>query len=225
MKWQNGLSDLAGTRKQRRSRSHTLMTFRQSHKTGGFTLLELLVVILIISVLFAIAAPGWLAFANNQRLNTASGQLAQVIRNAQSEARRTQTPRAIVFDNNNNQPRVAVVGLVPDASGDPNLATIPTAAAITNWEILGGGNINQNLLRMQITGSPAIPSGTAAPASGFFIFNSDGTSWRSTNAATTTTVPFTVRVDLIPNPNNRRCISVQTLLGSLSEGSGTAQCP
>jgi len=57
-------------------------------KDKGFTLIELVVVILMIGVLSAIAVPSWLGFVNNQKLSKASDRVAQDIKTAQSEAKR-----------------------------------------------------------------------------------------------------------------------------------------
>ncbi|MGB3650812.1 MAG: type II secretion system protein, partial [Rivularia sp. (in: cyanobacteria)] len=39
--------------------------------SSGFTLLEMLVVIAVVGLLTAIAAPSWVAFVNTRRLNSA----------------------------------------------------------------------------------------------------------------------------------------------------------
>ena len=57
---------------------------RNNH--SGFTLLEILVVVMIVGVLCAIAAPLWLAFIDIVRLNIAKDQEYRAIRQAQSEA-------------------------------------------------------------------------------------------------------------------------------------------
>jgi prepilin-type N-terminal cleavage/methylation domain-containing protein len=57
---------------------------RQS--TAGFTIVELLVVIIIAGVLAAIAAPGWLSFMDSKRVNSAQGEALQAMRRAQSQA-------------------------------------------------------------------------------------------------------------------------------------------
>ena len=57
-----------------------------NQKTTGFTLIELLVVIVMAGVLAAIAAPGWLAFLNRQRVATVRNDLTQVLRNTQQDA-------------------------------------------------------------------------------------------------------------------------------------------
>ena len=56
-------------------------------KDQGFTLIEVLVVFFMVSILAAVAAPGWLAFVRNQRLNKANDLLFAALQEAQQEAR------------------------------------------------------------------------------------------------------------------------------------------
>lgn len=57
-------------------------------KNAGFTLVELLILLLIVGILSAIAAPGWLAFINNQRLRTSQSRIFGAMQLAQSFAKR-----------------------------------------------------------------------------------------------------------------------------------------
>jgi type II secretory pathway pseudopilin PulG len=54
---------------------------------GGFTSLEMLVVVIIIGIIFAILAPAWLSLLNAQRLNIAQDKAFQAIRSAQQKAK------------------------------------------------------------------------------------------------------------------------------------------
>jgi len=59
---------------------------RRRPRSGGFTLIEVLVVIIIAAVLAGIAAPGWLAFLNRQRVTAVKSDLVQTLKKAQSDA-------------------------------------------------------------------------------------------------------------------------------------------
>ncbi len=53
---------------------------------SGFTLLEMIGVLLLISILCVIAAPGWLHLINISRLNTAQDEVFQALKTAQHRA-------------------------------------------------------------------------------------------------------------------------------------------
>jgi len=167
----------------------------------GFTLIEILVVLIIIGVLFAIAAPSWTALMNRQRVGTVREQAVQVIREAQNKARLTRVPQAIVFDNNNNDgtiaPRAAIVARSLNLTTDKIDKSIINIATINNWQTLGGGDVKG--------GGIDFFAGV-----GQLVFDGNGAIDEQT------TIPFVVKV----KPRNAsaqtyRCAVVQTLLGSI----------
>ena len=65
--------------------------------TVGFTMFELMVVVVIIGILSAIAVPGWNAFINNQRTRTVNDGVFRALRSAQSDAKLKKAKRIVEF--------------------------------------------------------------------------------------------------------------------------------
>lgn len=72
-------------------------------RTGGFTLLEIIVVVLIIGILFAIIAPGWNGFLAAQRLSAAQDEIYLVLRDAQSIAKQNRIEWWVSFRESNGR--------------------------------------------------------------------------------------------------------------------------
>jgi prepilin-type N-terminal cleavage/methylation domain-containing protein len=58
----------------------------KNSSSSGFTLVEMLVVVMMVGILGVLAIPNWLAFVDIQRLNTAQNQVYLTMRQAQSQA-------------------------------------------------------------------------------------------------------------------------------------------
>lgn len=177
---------------------------RWKRSTAGFTLIEMLVVILIIAVLFAIAAPGWDAILGRQRISTARDQILQALKQTQSDARNTRSPRIIVFEDDNGKPRFATSAYVQGT-------TTPT-----NWQRIGEGTVQPGILQLTTN----VPNGT-------IIFDSNGAIAQVPIAPATQTVPLKITVrGSATAPGPKRCVVVETLIGGtrLAEGDGADGC-
>lgn len=173
--------------------------FRSSATTSGFTLLEVMITVILVGILFAIAAPSWVAFINQQRVGAARNEVAQVIRSAQSQAQQTKVNRAIVFDNNDGQPRYAVVAAPSDAVN---------TAQITNWQSIGNGTIQPGTIRLWGNQGTDLTRPTA------LVFDGYGAV-----VTRVSPVPYEITIGSAIGVDPRRCISVATILGALSENS------
>ncbi|NET54093.1 MAG: type II secretion system protein [Merismopedia sp. SIO2A8] len=70
----------------------------RSPSTAGFSILEVIVVMVIVGLLGAIAAPSWLALVNRQRLNATRDEVVQAIRTTQGNAKQRRSSQKLVFD-------------------------------------------------------------------------------------------------------------------------------
>jgi type II secretory pathway pseudopilin PulG len=164
---------------------------------GGFTIIELLVIVIMLGVLSAIAAPGWVAFINRQRARTVNDRVLQTLRTAQSEAKRTKSDRVVTFN--------------PTPATDPPTAIIKTDPAqnppLQTVTFNAGGEIKPGTITLTVN-TP--PSATAPPNS--IVFDYQGN-------LTPGTTPFYVTV-APSSGGTKQCVIVETLLGGMRTAEG-----
>jgi len=175
--------------------SHNFNKTASRKGDGGFTLLEVLVIALIIGILSSIAAPSWEAFINRQRVRTVNDRVFQSLRLAQSEAKRTKREVTVTFSAPSVDP--------PTITFNPPLATGGSTQTLN-----AGGEIKPGTIALTVN-TPAAP--TTPPNS--IVFDYQGN-------LTTGITPFYVTV-APSRGGTKQCVIVDTLLGGMRTDEGT----
>lgn len=100
--------------------------------SAGFTLIEVLVVVVIVAVLGAIAAPSWLAYATRQRMKAVESDLVQVFNQARETAVAQRRTVVVQIDETAVIPTVTVDGNVQELGPNelrPNMVTLNVASS------------------------------------------------------------------------------------------------
>ena len=79
---------------------HLLRASRARSTQAGFTLIEVLAVVVIIGVIAAIAAPGWSAFVGRQRVTRIQQRVQGALQDAQRAAKQKKIPHVVSFRQN-----------------------------------------------------------------------------------------------------------------------------
>ena len=103
-----------------------LQTIGSQNSSFGFTLLEVLVVIVMIGILSTIAAPSWIAFTSQRKVNAVNDSVMRAIQQAQTEAKKYKRRYSISFKTQDSTPQYTV-----------HLATDTNP---TNWQFLAKGS-------------------------------------------------------------------------------------
>ncbi|WP_448601761.1 pilus assembly FimT family protein [Thermoleptolyngbya sp.] len=105
---------------------------------AGYTLTEVIVVVVMISVLAAIAAPSWVALLNRQRLSNATNDVLQALRQAQDEAIRTRYPKQVTLNPGVN-PTINVLNEVRRVGqGNVGMQVTPNTVTTITFGATGG---------------------------------------------------------------------------------------
>lgn len=185
----------------------------------GFTLLELMFVVVIVGILSAIAAPSWLAFTNQRRVNAANDAVLSALQQAQQQAKRTKRELSVSFKTEDT------------AQGKvPQVAIHPANPTPTNWEILGKDlelKPGQFLLGTNLSGENTAGStlSYASSTAQTITFDYMGSLPPSTDLGNKGLI-VTVAVPQSSNSTQvldgtKRCVIVQTLLGAMRTAKGT----
>jgi prepilin-type N-terminal cleavage/methylation domain-containing protein len=177
-----------------------------SNSTSGFTLLETIIVVSIIGILAAIAAPSWSNLVNRQRLNASHSQVYQVMQSAKSNAMRDKVTWQASFRENviNGKPVVQWAVHIPDAKASNK---IPNNVV---WN-----NLNPNIQVYKDKNDKGVCETT---------FNKTTSScptgpWRvQFNYISNTSQLGQITLTIKNNTKIKRCVYVSTLIGTLRTG-------
>ena len=168
--------------------------------TVGFTMFELMVVVVIIGILSAIAVPGWNAFINNQRTRTVNDGVFRALRSAQSDAKLKKKNITVTFKDDE----------------DPPVVIINNIAQTLN----ANGEIKAGIVELA-TGKCAADdcsNGFTTDKNTNIIFNNQGVIENDDS------LPFAVTIAIAEGTGAKRCVIVQTILGNMRTAEGD-QCP
>lgn len=193
-----------------------LLNIRKQASNGGYTLLEILVVIVLIGILSAIAIPSWLAFIDTLRLNTAQDEVYRAIRQAQSEATKSKLTWQVSFRQQNGLIQWAVHPA--DVAGE----FISNAVQADNslWHSLEP-NIHIDQQRNSLGKNETTIRKQTSSGSWRILFNYQGCPVYEMGNECTHTSLRTLRQINLSSKNGgtaRRCVYISTIIGAMRMG-------
>lgn len=184
----------------------------------GFTLLELLVVIMIVGILSAIAAPSWLNFLNQRRVSAVNEAIWGAIKEAQSEAKTGKVNYSMSFRNENGLPEIAV--FETDKPDEANFIKVSNDVDLKPGQV----ELSSNIATTKAINGTDYKIITFDEIGALDDFNTDDKNALEAedDGISITAVALNRQGEEIDS--TQRCVKVLTLLGSMLRSRG-ADCP
>jgi prepilin-type N-terminal cleavage/methylation domain-containing protein len=185
-------------------------------QNAGFTMAEMIVVLLMIGILSVIAAPGWSAFINRQRLNQANGAVASVIQETRLQAKSTKGTYSISFRVEDNIPEY-IIYPGTNLPADPVWIALGDTMTLRSREVFLYTNLNSPTAYNTTTTDKQIVQTTLG--TGTITFDSQGVLAKKSSGAVSDT-PLAIMVAAPVSTNDTassvdRCVIIQTLIGGI----------
>ncbi|MCC5616779.1 prepilin-type N-terminal cleavage/methylation domain-containing protein [Nostoc sp. CHAB 5836] len=189
-------------------------------KDAGFSLIELIVVLLLVGILSAIAAPGWIAFVNRQQINKANDAVLAALQEAQREAKNKKLSYSVSFQKNTTTQNVEVA-IYRSNPGTPTWKPLGADVGVSSDKLLLGANLSGENAANSTTNSPVSYPPSSTPTKITFDYMGALPTLPPPNLGTGDPPGLKIVV-AVPNPTNstsassvKRCVIVTTLLGSM----------
>jgi len=197
-----------------------------TQQDAGFSLIELVIVIFMIGILSAIAAPSWLAFVNRQRVNKVNDAILAALQDTQRQAKNKKLSYSISFQKNTTSQNLEV-------------AIYNTNAGISTWKPLGadvGVSSDKFLLGTNLSSENTAGSSvsytlsTSTKITFDYIGTLPNASFGTATAPSTETPGLKIVVAVPSSANStlassvKRCVIVKTLLGSMITAKDSPNC-
>ncbi len=180
---------------------------------AGYTLIEVLVVVMIITVLAAIAAPSWLSFVNQRRVNAANDFVLRSLQDAQRQAKSKKLSYSVSL--------VAPSGGVPAIAVHPASSPPSNTATDKRWKSFGqelGIKPKQIWLGTNASNVAASLKPVSTNVVTAITFDYLGNVQSGNNGLVIAVAAAQANNPTTPLPQTNRCVAVTTLLGAMQTG-------